>query len=354
MNASKSLEVKFCFVAELADGPKPPARQYRLYLYSPSQAIELFDTKTQRTLLSKCAVPGIRTADCFVGAKLMIYCRNFNLVDYGDNDTKLAFLNRSARSLFVVKPTAFKQVGKMMELLVQRHCTLGRVKAVRLEDTEAASLFEAHRTELFYKPQPCVVFEIFGAHERLACLPQEEGFLYTDEIVNVACKLLFNSSSTCAQMRPGCSVAIVKPHALLCAGAIIDTLLDKCEVTTIQSFYLDCSTASEFFEIYKDDAEPFQALVDQMSSGMCFVLEIAATPTTTTATTTGATTASDTAVSRLREVCGPADPEVAKKLCPHSLRGRFGIDRIKNAVHCSDLEQDGLLESTFFFSLYKP
>jgi len=69
---------------------------------------------------------------------------------------------------------------------------------------------------------------------------------------------------------------------------------------------------------------------------MCFVLEIKG----------------DHVVSRLREFCGPQDPEVAKKLSPHSLRARYGQDKIKNGVYCSELEQDGVLESTFFFGLH--
>lgn len=50
------------------------------------------------------------------------------------------------------------------------------------------------------------------------------------------------------------------------------------------------------------------------------------------------------AVQMFREFCGPHDPAIAKVLRPNSIRSIFGEDRVKNAVHCTDLEEDGVLE----------
>jgi nucleoside diphosphate kinase len=36
--------------------------------------------------------------------------------------------------------------------------------------------------------------------------------------------------------------------------------------------------------------------------------------------------------------------ELARKLRPNTLRARFGKTKIQNAVHCTDLPEDGLLE----------
>jgi nucleoside-diphosphate kinase len=44
---------------------------------------------------------------------------------------------------------------------------------------------------------------------------------------------------------------------------------------------------------------------------------------------------------------GPHDPEIARTLRPNTIRARFGQDRIKNAVHCTDLPEDGPLEVSF-------
>lgn len=49
-------------------------------------------------------------------------------------------------------------------------------------------------------------------------------------------------------------------------------------------------------------------------------------------------------MSSLRGLCGPHDPEIAKTIRPNTIRAKFGIDRVKNAVHCTDLPEDGVLE----------
>ena len=35
----------------------------------------------------------------------------------------------------------------------------------------------------------------------------------------------------------------------------------------------------------------------------------------------------------------------------HSLRALYGTSKVKNAVHCTDLPEDGALEVDYFFSL---
>ncbi len=68
-------------------------------------------------------------------------------------------------------------------------------------------------------------------------------------------------------------------------------------------------------------------LVDQLASGPAIALEVR----------------QENAVDQLRQLCGPFDPEIARKLEPNSLRAKFGNDRVENAVHCTDLSEDGPL-----------
>lgn len=55
--------------------------------------------------------------------------------------------------------------------------------------------------------------------------------------------------------------------------------------------------------------------------------------------------------TQFRQLCGPMDPELARVLRPNSLRALFGLNKIKNGVHCTDLQQDGQLETSYFFTL---
>lgn len=55
-------------------------------------------------------------------------------------------------------------------------------------------------------------------------------------------------------------------------------------------------------------------------------------------------------VQSFRDFCGPHDPEIAKHLRPNTLRAKFGHDRVKNVLHCTDLPEDGVLECEYLFN----
>lgn len=56
-------------------------------------------------------------------------------------------------------------------------------------------------------------------------------------------------------------------------------------------------------------------------------------------------------VEPVRERSGPADPDIARMLRPKSIRAQFGLNKIQNAVHCTDMEEDGPLEVSYFFTI---
>lgn len=109
-------------------------------------------------------------------------------------------------------------------------------------------------------------------------------------------------------------------------------------------FTLAKPEADEFLEVYKGVVPPgeWEAAVEELSAGPCLAVELAAAGG-------GGSTAE--AVEALRELCGPADPELARVLRPDSLRAQFGVSRVRNAIHCTDLPEDGALESGYFFGI---
>jgi nucleoside-diphosphate kinase len=100
-------------------------------------------------------------------------------------------------------------------------------------------------------------------------------------------------------------------------------------------FTLDKPTAEEFLEVYKGVVPEFVGIVEHMTTGPCIVMEVR----------------QENAVQAFRALAGPSDPEIAKNLRPNTLRARFGVDKVKNAIHCTDLAEDGTLESEYFFSI---
>lgn len=105
------------------------------------------------------------------------------------------------------------------------------------------------------------------------------------------------------------------------------------EISAMEVFNLDTPTAEEFLEVYRGVFAEFQSIVEEITTGPCIIMEIR----------------QEEVVEAFRKLCGPHDPEIAKALRPNSIRARFGIDRILNAIQCTDLEEDGVSECQYFF-----
>jgi len=75
--------------------------------------------------------------------------------------------------------------------------------------------------------------------------------------------------------------------------------------------------------------------VTELCSGSCIAMELRAVD----------------AVRSFRDTCGPFDVEMAKAIRSNTLRAKFGVDKVRNAVHCTDLPEDAASECQYFFDL---
>ncbi|KAJ3366371.1 Nucleoside diphosphate kinase 7 [Kappamyces sp. JEL0680] len=133
-----------------------------------------------------------------------------------------------------------------------------------------------------------------------------------------------------------CTLCIVRPHAIIDGhhGAIIQDIINAgYSITDADFLHLDKNNAEEFLEVYKGVAPEYH-----LYSGPLIAMELTGGP--------GASV-----VQSFREFVGPSDPALAKVIRPHSLRAKYGEDKVKNAVHCTDLPDDSVLEAEYFFKL---
>ncbi len=87
--------------------------------------------------------------------------------------------------------------------------------------------------------------------------------------------------------------------------------------------------------IYLPSSLRYHDVVEELSSGPVVAMEVR----------------QEDAVNSFRKLCGPIDPEIATHLRPDTLRSKFGTTTVQNAVHCTDLPEDGLLEVEYFFNI---
>ena len=131
---------------------------------------------------------------------------------------------------------------------------------------------------------------------------------------------------------------VCRPHAFSKAGDVLQDIENAgFKISALETFLLDFGKADEFLEVYRGVVDNYGEMVRELSSGPCLALRIAAD--------------TEDVVARFRQLCGPADPAVAKAIRPGTLRAKYGDSVTRNGVHCTDLPEDGPLEVEYFFKV---
>ena len=125
---------------------------------------------------------------------------------------------------------------------------------------------------------------------------------------------------------------IVKPDAVAkgAVGGVID-MIEKggLKVISLRMTRLSQPEAEGFYAVHK--ARPFfGGLIAFMTSGPCVVMALEG----------------ENAIARYRELMGPTD---SKKAPAGTIRGQYGTDIEKNAVHGSDGPDTAKFELGYFF-----
>jgi len=141
-----------------------------------------------------------------------------------------------------------------------------------------------------------------------------------------------DNSATCA---------VVKPHIVLSGGfgQVLTQIQEKgWNVTALQLHNFERANAEEFYEVYKEVVPEYEMMVAELCTGPCIALEVSSD-------------GEDPATRFKKDVAGPRDPVIAKELEKGSVRALFGNDKVRNAIHCTDLPDDTKLELTYMFQI---
>lgn len=376
-HAPKNQSERFAFLAEWYDPNASLLRRYELLFYPVDGSVEMHDVKNRRTFLKRTKYEDLRLEDLFIGNKVNVFSRQLVLIDYGDQYTARQLGSRKEKTLALIKPDALSKAGEIIELINRSGFTITKLRMMKLSRKEAADFHVDHHARPFYNELiqfitsgPVIAMEILRddaicewkrllgpANSGLARseAPGSVRALFgTDGIRNAAhgpdtfesaareMELFFPSSGGCGPANTAkftnCTCCIVKPHAISegMLGKILIAIRDaRFDISAIQMFNMDRANVEEFYEVYKGVVSEYNDMVTELYSGPCVAIEIQQSNPTKT----------------FREFCGPADPEIARHLRPETLRAIFGKTKVQNAVHCTDLPEDGLLEVQYFFKI---
>jgi nucleoside-diphosphate kinase len=369
-----SSNTRYCFVTEFFDTMAGIVRQYQLYYYPEDGSIEMHDVKLKKVFLKKMVYPEVSLKDLYLGSDLTIFSRKLKVVDYGDSFTRKKFQESRSSTYGMIKPDAYMNIGKIIDMIYNvGGFTISKLKMVKFKPEDAGEFYAEHKGKTFYdglinfmcsdlivgmelvqKDAIKTWREFIGPTNSLTAretAPNSiRGVFGTDGTKNAVhgsdsdisasreLQFIFGGKIKSQPTLNNCTCLIIKPHAIAegNAGKIIDILLSEgFEISSLEMFYLDKTTAEEFFEVYKGVLPEYAAMIDHVTTGPIIVLEVR----------------QENVVSSMRALCGPHDPEIAKTLRPNTIRAIFGKDRVKNAVHCTDLTEDGVLEVQYFFEL---
>lgn len=375
--APKNQSERFAFIAEWYDPNASLLRRYELLFYPVDGSVEMHDVKNRRTFLKRTKYEDLRLEDLFIGNKVNVFSRQLVLIDYGDQYTARQLGSRKEKTLALIKPDAVSKAGEIIEMINKSGFTITKLRMMTLSRKEAADFHVDHHSKPFYNELiqfitsgPVIAMEILrddaicewkrllgpanSGIARSEAPGSVRALFGTDGIRNAAhgsdtfesaareMELFFPSSGGCGPANTAkftnCTCCIIKPHAISegMLGKILIAIRDACfEISAIQMFNMDRANVEEFYEVYKGVVSEYNDMVTELYSGPCVAIEVQQSNPTRT----------------FREFCGPSDPEIARHLRPETLRAIFGKTKVQNAVHCTDLPEDGLLEVQYFFKI---
>lgn len=361
---------RYVFLVEWYDQPADLVRKYHLTYYCIDRTIEMYDLRNRRSFLKRTPAPGLSLADLFLGNTITLFARQLKIVDFADAFTKSKFESRRSRTFALIKPDAYSHLGSIIAIILDSGFKINRMKMLRLTSTQAQTLYSEYQSqpnfseliayitsdvvtglELIGENAVSMWKDLMGPANSMTARVEKPNSLRarygTDTSRNAVdgsdsqakagqeLEFFFSLPGNSAVLN-NCTCCIIKPHAFHQSGQIINAILEEgFEISALQLFNLDKQTVEDFLEVYKGVLSEYGQMVEELASGPCLVLEVR----------------QENVVSTFRTLCGPYDPETARRTNPESIRAKFGGDRARNAVHCTDLQEDGVLEVEFFFQL---
>lgn len=283
-----------------------------------------------RTLLSRIWYKDIELSDLFIGNTIQVFNKLMVVKAYANIATSKYMGSRECHFILSCCSDEGHLLGKIFNNAAKYKLNMGRVRST--------STAIVHNNVNINRGD--MILEFVGINA------DKEAFV--DEInklgINISQLSINDVTEVMASASPirvpeECTLCLIKPNAIKSknAGKILEIISENgFYIGGLFSTHLTMEMAEEFFDVYKTIYPSYVNMINHVTS--CPVLAVMIVGD------------NYDAVQRFRDLSGPLDPELAKVLKPKSLRALFGNDVAQNAVHCSDLTDDGDMECRYFFN----
>ncbi|OXA57533.1 Nucleoside diphosphate kinase 7 [Folsomia candida] len=382
----KEIPFKLTFIVQWYIEKLELEKKFLLSYYDFDGTIELKDLDNQRPFLRRMRLDTVKVGELFLGNKLLILSRQLVVLDYGDGLTKEYCEPKCERAFIMVRPEAMdnlpciiSRLEKCFRILRGKIFTIPQnmayelsseftgeenfLESVRSLDGKNVAVFLLMAENALEKMKNLVGSDknpkeaMLKNHQSLRSLfgmdELRNGFFFSESpgCVLKQASQFFSDCPTCVipsffLMNGQTTCCVIKPHIMRegRAGVVLtDVVACGFKIISLGVFWLNRRQAEEFYEIYQRiyiEAE-FMAMVDELGVGPCMVVELSHTNASSDCN----------AVEAFRHFCGPADSDLARKVKPQTLRARHGLNKIQNAIHCTELPEDAYYELEYFFKI---
>jgi nucleoside-diphosphate kinase len=387
-------DIRFSFLVDWYDAQASLIRQYQFLFYPKDNSIEMYDNKYRKKFFSRSRVDSVSVNQLFLGNKINVCSRQLEIVDFGDDYTRKSLAASQEKTLAIIKPDAVLNSGKIMSIMEQKiGLRISDARMVKLSNAQAASFYSEHQNKDFFdslvehmSSGPILAMALVGADavgswRRLlgptnplegktsdpnsiraqfgSCMPKNAAH-GSDSGASAYKELNFffgpnNRLTTTASMGsdPNATCVVVKPHCVLAGqfGKVLANIQDSgWKVSAVQLHNFERANAEEFYEVYKEVVPEYEMMVSELCTGPCIALEVS--NSSGTSNSPPSNNIEDQCVTKFKhDVAGYRDPVVAKELQSSSIRALFGNDKVRNAIHCTDLPDDTKLELSYMFQI---
>ncbi|XP_045778140.1 nucleoside diphosphate kinase 7-like [Maniola jurtina] len=370
---------KYTFLCEMFDEEADEVKELVLNFFPFDNSVQIINTKEAKNLLKRVQFPPLKREMLQIGNIINIFSKLLYIKDCAPATRNLLYHN--VQSTFaLIKPVPPSAHGKIITFIMKKGFRIVRMKNGKIDKDFAMELYqnvagsnllpiiinyittgEVIGLELVAPDAVKKWRECLGTTDPATAAPGTLRRLYgEDKLRNVAHGCVTVEDATVMLDKffgyengipriafratfKNCTCCIIKPHVIIDGnvGAILEQIAtsEKFYISAIAMFSVKLSNAQEFFEVYKEVLPEYEAMCIHLAEGKCIALEVKCNDP------------SLNCVCEFRKLCGPRDPDLSRQLYPDSIRALYGKDIVHNAVHCTDLPEDGELEVEYFFKL---
>jgi len=375
-------DIRYCFNVEYYDNQAELLREYQLMFFPSDNSIEMYDVKQKKVYLKRVGYPGVQLKDLVIGATVIIFSRPLLIKSYGDRYTANHLISKLERALLVVRLDSNTLLGDLFNFVIDHGYTIIQMRKVKFSAQTAQEFLsisysmeqaDKYKSRLLsgvvyaftLMKDDCVnsLARLLGPEDidqasisypdslrGYFMTNKENGFAHSSKSIVLAeeeINFMFGTYANHMFERTAkfkdCTLALIKPHILKqgLIGEIITAILKGgYEINDIQMFNLETSNATEFLEVYRGLMPTFTDHVNELISGASVAMEISHPSMN-----------QDQIVKEFRKFVGPYEPGIGKQIFPMAIRSVYGYDWVHNALHCTDLPEDGPMESDYFFNI---